>query len=166
MARKKKKPGLVRITYHDWLTEDSLVKLEGWARDGLTDKQIATEKIGVTERALASWKKNHPSIRSALKRGKEVVDREVENALLKSAKGFYVEESKTIIEIMPDGERKQRIEKTKKYIAPNSTSQIFWLKNRKPEEWRDRRETELSGNLNLANTALEIDEYLNGSDTT
>lgn len=110
-------------------------------------------------------KSDHPSIMSVLKTGKEVVDRQVENALLKNALGFEYEETKTIIEISPDGEKKQRVEKIKKYSPPNPTSQIFWLKNRKPAEWRDRRETEITGNLNVANIATEIDDYLNGDST-
>ena len=154
---------MVRITYKDWTDKDSLIKLEGWARDGLTDEQIA-KNIGIRRPTIYSWKKKSAGISNALKRGKEVVDREVESALLKSAKGYEYTETKTVIEIMPDGEKKQRVEKTQKVIPPNSTAQIFWLKNRKPEQWRDRRETTVSGNLNLANTAAEIDDYLNGVD--
>lgn len=77
--------------YHDWLTEDGLIKLEGWARDGLTDKQIA-HNIGVTEQTLNVWKKKYPSLFESLKRGKEVIDRQVENALLKRALGYEYEE--------------------------------------------------------------------------
>ena len=68
--------------YHDWITKEGLLKIEGWARDGLTDKQIA-HNIGITEQTLNNWKKRFPSLFEALKRGKEVIDRQVENALLK-----------------------------------------------------------------------------------
>ncbi|MDT2824361.1 CII family transcriptional regulator [Vagococcus lutrae] len=163
MAKKKCRTG-ARGKYVDWITPEGLLKIEGWARDGLTDKQIA-QNIGVNERTFTRWKSDHPSIMSVLKTGKEVVDRQVENALLKNALGFEYEETKTIIEISPDGEKKQRVEKIKKYSPPNPTSQIFWLKNRKPAEWRDRRETEITGNLNVANIATEIDDYLNGDST-
>ncbi len=60
--------------YDEWLTDEGLLKIEGWARDGLTDKQIA-QNIGVSERTLTRWKEEHLSIMSALKKGKEVVDR-------------------------------------------------------------------------------------------
>ena len=152
MAERKNRLG-ARGRYLDWISPEGLLKIEGWARDGLTDKQIA-HNIGVNERTFTRWKSEHESIMSVLKNGKEVIDRQVENALLKNALGFEYEETKTIMEITPNGERKQRIEKVKKYSPPNPTSQIFWLKNRKPHEWRDRTETEISAENTKANTAL------------
>ena len=77
--------------YQEWLTDEGLLKIEGWARDGLTDKQIA-HNIGVNEATLNRWKSAHAPILQALKRGKEVIDREVENALLKRALGYSYNE--------------------------------------------------------------------------
>ena len=77
--------------YQEWLTKEGLLKIEGWARDGLTDKQMA-HNIGVSEQTLNVWKKKYPSLFESLKRGKEVVDREVENALLRRALGYTYEE--------------------------------------------------------------------------
>lgn len=140
-----------RGKYHDWITEEGLLKIEGWARDGLTDKQIAEHKIGVNESTLHRWKKTHPQVMQALKRGKEVVDRQVENALLKNALGFEYEETKTYITVNPDGTKSQRVEKTKKVQRPDTTAGIFWLKNRKPGVWRDRQQLEHSGDIGLNN---------------
>lgn len=140
-----------RGKYHDWVTEEGLLKIEGWARDGLTDKQIAEQKIGVNESTLHRWKKTHPQVMQALKRGKEVVDRQVENALLKNALGFEYEETKTYITVNPDGTKSQRVEKTKKIQRPDTTAGIFWLKNRKPGVWRDRQQLEHSGDIGLNN---------------
>ena len=70
--------------YEDWLTEDGLLQIQGWARDGLTNEQIA-HNIGVTGRAFTDWVRRFPSLSSALKKGKAPVDIEVENALLKRA---------------------------------------------------------------------------------
>lgn len=98
---------MARGKFEYWLTEDGLTLLEGWARDGLTDEQIA-KNMGVNPATLYRYKQNHSEICEALKKGKEVVDFEVENALLKSA------------------------------IAGNTTAQIFWLKNRRPDRWRDK----------------------------
>ena len=67
-----------------WLTSEGLLKLEAWARDGLIDEQIA-ENAGITPSTLYEWKKKYPDISEALKKGKEVVDIQVENALLKRA---------------------------------------------------------------------------------
>ena len=93
--------------YQRWLEPEGLALLEGWARDGLTDEQIA-RNMGCSLSSLKTWKKEHLAILTALKRGKEVVDYEVENALLRSA------------------------------LDGNTTAQIFWLKNRRPDKWRDK----------------------------
>jgi hypothetical protein len=130
---KKKGPG----KYRDWITQEGLLKIEGWARDGLTDKQIS-HNIGIHPSTLYDWQKEHPEIAEALKKGKEVIDRQVENALLKRALGYEYEEVKQIIEKDEKGKDRKRIEKTVKQVIPDITAQIFWLKNRKPEEWRKR----------------------------
>lgn len=106
--------------------------LEGWARDGLTDEQIA-HNCGINPDTLYTWKKKYSEISEALKKGKEVVDLEVENALLKRALGYeYTEES---IEITPMG---RKVKQTIKHIAPETTAIIYWLKNRRPDKWRDK----------------------------
>jgi len=97
--------------YQKWLEPEGLLLLEGWARDGLTEKQIA-EKIGIHRDTLNEWKKCFSDISDALKKGKEVVDYQVENALLASA------------------------------LDGNTTAQIFWLKNRRPDKWRDKQKEE------------------------
>ena len=135
----KKKGGRPSKYETEW--KDRLVVIEGWARDGLTDEQIA-KNIGISTGTLYEWKKKYSEFSEALKRGKEVVDREVENALLKRALGYEYEEVKQIIEKDAKGRDRKRIEKTIKHVVPDTTAQIFWLKNRKPHEWRDRREIE------------------------
>lgn len=72
--------------YEKWLKEENLLLLEGWARDGLNDEQIA-KNIGITVSTFYEWKKKYSEISESLKKGKEVVDYEVENALLSSALG-------------------------------------------------------------------------------
>ena len=134
--------------YHDWITEEGLIRIEGWARDGLTDEQIA-HNVGIAPRTLYRWKDKYEQISQALKKGKEVVDREVENALFKSAIGFEYEETKIIKEKDDMGRDRTRVEKTKKRVPPNVTAQIFWLKNRKPKEWRDRQEHEHMGEVGV-----------------
>lgn len=96
---------------NEWLEKDNLTLLEGWARDGLTFEQIANN-IGINVVTLREWRKKEPTISTTLKKGREVVDYEVENALLKSA------------------------------LEGNTTAQIFWLKNRRKQQWRDKIEYE------------------------
>lgn len=105
--------------------------LEGWARDGLTDEQIA-HNIGISAQTLYDWKNKYPEISEALKRGKEVVDYEVENALVQQAK------------------------------SGNVTAIIFWLKNRRPDKWRDKpvedtsqRLDEIKSNIDKLSQILE-----------
>lgn len=119
--------------YEKWLEPEGLTLLEGWARNGLSEEQIA-HNVGISRSTLKDWKQKHSAISAALKRGKEVVDLEVENALLKSALGFTYNEVMT--EESDDGIKKRV---TKKMVLPNVTAQIFWLKNRRPEQWREKQ---------------------------
>ena len=119
--------------YEKWLEPEGLTLLERWARNGLSEEQIA-HNVGISRSTLKEWKLKHPAISAALKRGKEVVDLEVENALLKSALGFTYNEVMT--EESDDGIKKRV---TTKMVLPNVTAQIFWLKNRRPEQWREKQ---------------------------
>lgn len=126
--------------YQEWLTKEGLLRLQGWARDGLTDEQIATN-MGISVASLYNWKRDHLEIFEALREGKEVVDRQVENALLKSALGYMYDE-------VTEERRDDELVVTKvvhKEVQPNTTAQIFWLKNRKRAEWRDRVENAITG---------------------
>ena len=116
---------------NEWLEKDKLILLEGWARDGLTDEQIA-KNIGINRTTLYDWKKKETNIADALKKGKEVIDFEVENALLKRALGYEYEEETYENGILT--------KKVKKQVPPDTTAQIFWLKNRKKEQWREKVE--------------------------
>ena len=124
--------------YQRWLEPDGLKLLESWARDGLTDEQIA-QKIGIRRDTLYDWKNRFSDFSDALKKGKEVVDIEVENALLKRALGY--EYTETMTETSEDG---VKVRKTRKFIPPDVTAQIFWLKNRRAEAWREKQVVEVS----------------------
>lgn len=123
--------------YQKWLELENLVLIEGWARDGLTDEQIASN-MGISKQTFYVWKKKYADFSDSLKKGKEVVDRLVENALLKRALGYEYEEVSEKFEHGILTERKV----TKKQVVPDTTAQIFFLKNRRPQEWRDKREVD------------------------
>ena len=133
--------------YEYWLTDDGLLLLRSWTRKGLTDDQIA-KKIDISCSTLYEWKKKYSEISEALKRGKEVVDFEVENALLSKALGItkIIQKPIKIKEVLYDnGKRISEKESIvycdeEIYIPPDTTAQIFWLKNRQYESWRDKRD--------------------------
>lgn len=116
---------------NEWLENDKLILLEGWARCGLTDEQIA-KNMGIAPSTLYEWKKKSKEFSESLKKGKEVVDFEVENALLKRALGYEYEEETYENGILT--------KKVKKQVPPDTTAQIFWLKNRQVKKWRDKVE--------------------------
>ena len=89
--------------------KDKLILVEGWARDGLIDEQIANN-LGISKTTFYKFKDEHSELSELLKKGKEVVDYQVENALLKNA------------------------------LEGNVTAQIYWLNNRKPKQWKNKRE--------------------------
>lgn len=134
--------------YEYWISPDGLLRLEAYARDGLIDEQIA-KNIGVSRETLYQWKKKYSDFSDALKKGKEVVDIEVENALLKRARGYQYEEvTQERCENAETGKIELKITKVvTKEVIPDTTAQIFWLKNRKPLEWRDKQDVEHSGQI-------------------
>lgn len=123
--------------YQEWTEKDGLLQIEGWARDGLTDEQIA-QKIGIAAGTLYRWQNEHQEIREALKKGKAPVDIQVENALLKRALGYEYEEVTTEIIEQPDGSKRKHVKKTTKMVVPDTAAAIIWLKNRRPDKWRDK----------------------------
>lgn len=109
--------------------KEKLILVEGWARDGLSDEQIANN-LGIATSTLYDYKNKHSEFLEAIKKGKEVVDFEVENALLKSA------------------------------LEGNTTAQIFWLKNRKPKEWREKieQQTENTHRVQIIDDTNEVED--------
>ena len=132
---------------------DKLIQVEAWCRDGLIEAQIATN-LGISVATLEVYKHDHPEFVEALKRGKEVVDIQVENKLFKRAMGYEYNEVKTVV----DDEGGVTVTRTIKEVVPDTTAQIFWLKNRKPREWRDKQDIEsINTNLNLEIPTNEAD---------
>lgn len=146
--------------YEKWLEPDGLLLISAWARDGLTDDQIANN-MDIGNRTLYEWKQKYPQISQALKRGKEIVDVEVENALLKRALGYtFTETTKELRENPETGNEELVVTKVvTKEIAPDTTAQIFWLKNRRPDLWRDKQNVDIKGTLNtgqLSNVLAQL----------
>lgn len=126
------------------MTTDGLLRVKGWARDGLNDKQIA-HNIGISRDTFYRWAREHSDFSDAIKEGKAPIDIEVENALLKSALGHTVK-IRRAIKLRSKQQLKDRgtIEEEhieyvdeEVYVPPQTVAQIYWLKNRLPSKWRD-----------------------------
>lgn len=127
---------MTRKTLYEKLDiESKLPLVEGWKRDGLTDEQIA-RNFGVNIKTLMKWKSEKMEFMKAIKKGKEISDYELENALHKRATGYYYTEETAL----PNG----MVVTTTKYEHANPTSLIFALKNRLPKKYRDKVEQEIT----------------------
>lgn len=140
--------------------KDKLTLVEGWARDGLTNEQIA-DNLGIGKTTFYRMIKEHSELLEHLKKGKEVIDYEVENALLKRALGYKYEEKtyESIYNKELDMYTEKLTKRVTKQVAPDTTALIFWLKNRKPKQWRDKVDIEGESNKETLN---KLDEVLQG----
>lgn len=160
--------------YEYWRTPDGLMLLESWARNGLTYDQVA-KNIGVSRSTLMLWVKQFSDIHDALNaHARDLSDIEVENALRKRALGYrYVEITRERVLNRETKEFELVVTReVEKEMPPDVTAQIFWLKNRRARDWRDKRETLLAqeegqqddGFLDALNaTAAEV--MVDGGDT-
>lgn len=140
--------------YQDWLTEDGLLLLAAWARDGLTDEQIA-KNMQVSTATLYNYKRDHLEIFDALKKNKEIFDIEVENALHKKTLGYNVELKKTfkvkhVVYSEETGKKIGEVETLETgieeiHVPADTMAQMYWLNNRRSEQWRNKRE-QVQGN--------------------
>ena len=151
--------------YEEWLTDENLARIQGWARDGLIAKEIA-HNMHIGETTLRRWRAQYPAIENALRTGRDSADRIVENALYKSATGYRVTVKKPVrvrrVEYDPVTGKKtaeldtwQAVEE-EVYIQPQVTAQIFWLKNRKPEQWRDKADMTVTPSNGVLESLLEL----------
>ena len=112
---------------------------------GATDKDLAGF-FDTTEQTINAWKKAHPEFLEALKAGKNRADAEVANRLYRRALGYSHKEDKIF-----QYEGEPVIVPTTKHYPPDTTAMIFWLKNRQPGSWRDKRDVEVAGQVDVNN---------------
>jgi hypothetical protein len=147
-AEKKKHPGGRPTKYKSEYAEQAF-KL---ACEGFTDKRIA-DFFKTTERTINNWKKKHPEFFQSLKRGKDEFDTDViENSLAKRASGY----SHPDVHIS-NYQGKITVTPIIKHYPPDPTSMIFWLKNRRPDRWRDKQSIEIGVSLEDVLAALPQD---------
>lgn len=113
------------------------------AQLGATDQEVA-DFFEVDVRTVYRWKHDHDEFCQALKTGKEIADERVERSLYQRAIGYEQEEVKIF---MPANAEKPVYAPFRAKVAPDTTAAIFWLKNRRAADWRDKQEIEHSGNI-------------------
>ena len=149
---------MARGKYEYWLTKDGLLLIEGWKRDGLSDEQVA-RNMGCSRSTLNVWRDKYPDISDALKKGREVVVREIENALIKRARGYDYEETTEELKFNRKTGRQELVvtKRVKKHMAPDTGAAAFVLKNLKPDVWKDRHvnQVEVSTELSKLDDLIE-----------
>lgn len=119
-----------------WLdVKDQLMLVEKWARDGLTEEQIA-KNLGISKATMSDYKNRYAEFSTALKKGKAVIITEIENALIKRALGYTYEEVKTYVKA-ENGKMVKYTEKTQKQVAPDVAACFILLKNKDKGNWSD-----------------------------
>ena len=145
----------------EWLEPEKLLMIEGWARDKITNKDMAAKCIGIGERTFAEWIIRYPAIAAALKKGRAPVAEKIEKSLYDLCE--VQEYTDTVIEEYQDAEGNvtgRHIRKTKRQMPPNTTAIIFALKNLKPEKWREKQNITINNGNELPQLykALEAEE--------
>ncbi len=117
-------------------TDDFPLLVQGYARDGLNNEQIA-EKLGIGETSFYKYLNLYPKMAKALREGRTPVDVKVENAMLQIALGYDYREEKQEGIFDKDGNMLDITKRTitEKHIPPNFNAGKFWLTNRKPGKW-------------------------------
>jgi hypothetical protein len=130
---------LTRPTKWETHVYPRLAEIQQWFQEGLNAEDII-KNLGIGHTTWYEYIDKHPMLAELVKWSKSIIVSRVENSLLRAAMGYEFEELKTIVEEDKNGKKKTRIEKVKRYQPPNPTAMIFYLKNRAPNEWNDRRE--------------------------
>jgi hypothetical protein len=138
---------------------------------GATDKELA-DFFDVNEDTINEWKKVFPKFSESIKRGKKIADANVADRLYQRALGYEHDEVELKVVSLGSapgggslGSEVQKIDVIKHY-PPEPTAAIFWLKNRQPEKWRDKQQTEITGKDGEPLPAAQVNIYIpdNGRD--
>ncbi len=110
---------------------------------GATDLDLA-DFFDVVESTLYLWKKEHPDFSESIKEGKALIDAQVEKSLLQRANGYTHIEERVFCH-----EGRIITHQTLKHYPPDTNAASLWLRNRKPKQWRDKRDIEFSEPFSL-----------------
>lgn len=143
------------------LTKETLRKIKKWAAEGMIDSEIA-HNIGIAYSTFREWVKKYDKLSATLKMSKDVADDKVEKSLYERALGWeYTEETKERKFNTDTNQYEMVLTKTvKKQVLPETTAMIFWLKNRRPDIWKDRQEVGLNTNIEAIDAIKVLSDKL------
>jgi len=127
---------------------DMVGKARWLCEHGATDVEVA-DALNIDIATLYRWKHKHPEFCEALQVGKDANDNRIERSLYQKAAGYTVEEEEAIKVKLSDGSEAVEIVKLKKHVPPDTTSAIFWLKNRRRKDWTDSRNVTVDTTIRL-----------------
>ena len=147
-----------------WLGEDGIELINDWRRRGLSVGAIAEDKIGIAPTTLMKWRQQSPELDKALTITEDLVDGQVEGALLRRALGYdYFEETWALD---PDTGREVLTRKVKKHVPADVKAIAMWLFNRRGDAWRSMQPQLPADDgdiIDVKNVLVQIEEAANGN---
>jgi hypothetical protein len=148
---KNKKSNAGRKSKYETHVKPKLHLITQWCKNGSTDEQIY-KKLRISKDSFYDYKKKHPEFTDALKIGKDDADDLVESALFKRALGYEYEETEESETYNPETGQTVKTRKIIKHLVADTTAQIFWLKNRRPDRWRN------NDRLDINTTSAQVED--------
>jgi transposase len=116
---------------------------------GATDDELA-DFFEVHRATIYRWKHEHDEFCDAVKTGKDVADERVERSLYQKATGYNVTEEQAVKIKVEQHKEEVEVIQVEKHVPADTTAAIFWLKNRRKDDWRDKTETAVSFSEDVA----------------
>ncbi|SFG92112.1 hypothetical protein SAMN05660649_03128 [Desulfotomaculum arcticum] len=136
-----------KINKYDTDILPRLSDIKEWLMEGDTVREIC-KKLSISPDTWYKYCKQHETLMELVNMGRGVLCNEVEKSLLKLCNGYDYEELKTIVEEDKNGKKRTRIEKMKRHQPPSAQAISFFLRNRMPEEWAEKKEIILDTSQN------------------
>ena len=141
-----------------------LSDIKEWIMQG-DSVRIICKKLHISPDTWYRYCKEHENLSELVNMGKTVLINEVEKSLIKLCKGYEYEELKTIVEEDKNGKKRTKLEKNKRYQPPSAQAISFFLRNRCPADWSDKKELVLDTSQNEQARKQKFLELLQGNET-
>lgn len=150
-----------RALWDELEMEKRLKTIEGWAKQGLTNDEMA-EALGVSRDMIYKWQREQPAFKEAMLKGKFESNGEILASAFRQATGYYQHVTepfkvKTVVQVAESNSGRPIFEEVEevidhsymKYFPPNQTMAIFMLKNRLPEFYKDKQDMNHMGQVGV-----------------